>query len=196
MAQRGSCKRVPIRAFASSWPARPKNDCANWRGTEDEFMTDREMRFRIGILVLAALILLAVLATLFGSFPGLFKRHTEYVVVFQDAPGLAPGTPVRRSGVRIGEVSRIELDDETGEVRVTISIERRFRLRRADVPTLVTGLLGGDTSIDFVPRQRGEAGELTYVEPGEVLVGARVANVSTLLAQASQVAPSMQETLD
>jgi phospholipid/cholesterol/gamma-HCH transport system substrate-binding protein len=159
-------------------------------------MNDRAMRFRIGVFVLAALLLLAVLITLFGSFPSLFKRHAEYVVKFQDAPGIAQGTPVRRSGVRIGEVSRLELDDETGEVRVTINIERRYRLRRIDVPTLVTGLLGGDTSIDFVPKERKEVAELEYVEPGEVIQGARLANVSTLLAQASQVVPTTQETLD
>src|SRR5712692_10824933 len=106
-------------------------------------MNDRAMRFRIGIFVLAALLLLAVLVTLFGSFPSLFKRHTEYTVKFQDAPGIAQGTPVRRSGVRIGEVSRIALDDETGEVMVNLLIERQYRMRRIDTPTLVTGLLGG-----------------------------------------------------
>jgi len=159
-------------------------------------MNDRAMRFRIGLFVLAALLLLAVLVTLFGSVPRLFKRHTEYVIRFQDAPGLAKGTPVRRSGVRIGEVSDIVLDDENGEVLVHILVERGYRLRRIDVPTLVTGLLGGDTTIDFVPKPKGEAPEGGFVEPGEVLVGARLANVSTLLAQASQVVPTTQETLD
>jgi phospholipid/cholesterol/gamma-HCH transport system substrate-binding protein len=159
-------------------------------------MNDRAMRFRIGVFVLAALLLLAVLITLFGSFPRLFKRPTEYVVRFQDAPGIAQGTPVRRSGVRIGEVSRIELDDESGEVLVHIGIDRGYRLRRIDIPTLVTGLIGGDTSIDFVPKQKGEGADFGYVEPGEVLVGARLANVNTLLAQASQVVPTTQEAVD
>src|SRR5262249_35639491 len=140
--------------------------------------------------------LLAVLVTLFGSFPRLFKSHTAYVIRFQDAPGLAKGTPVRRSGVRIGEVSDIVLDDENGEVLVHILVERGYRLRRIDVPTLVTGLLGGDTTIDFVPKKEGEGGDFGFVEPGEVLIGARLANVSTLLAQASQVVPTTQETLD
>jgi phospholipid/cholesterol/gamma-HCH transport system substrate-binding protein len=159
-------------------------------------MNDRAMRFRIGVFVLAALLLLAVLITLFGSFPRFFKRHTEYVVRFQDAPGIAQGTPVRRSGVRIGEVSRMELDDENGQVLVYILIDKGYRLRRIDVPTLVTGLLGGDTSIDFVPKRQGEGADFGLVEPDEVLVGATVANVSTLLAQASQVVPTTQETLD
>src|SRR5262249_3039018 len=40
------------------------------------------------------------------------------------------------------------------------------------------------------------AAEPEYVEPGEVIAGARLANISTLLAQASQVVPTTQETLD
>src|SRR6516165_9760444 len=136
-------------------------------------MTDRAMRFRIGLLVLAALVLLAVLATLFGSFPSLFKRQAEYIVQFKDAPGIAAGTPVRRSGVRIGEVSRIDLDEETNEARVAILIERRYHLYQNDIPTLVTGLLGGDTTIDFVPRQLAEGEERREVQPGEVLIGAQ-----------------------
>jgi phospholipid/cholesterol/gamma-HCH transport system substrate-binding protein len=161
------------------------------RGTAS--MTDRAMRFRIGIFVLAALLLLAMLITIFGSFPSLFKRHTSYIVTFQDAPGIAPGTPVRRSGVRIGEVSRIELNDE---VRVHILIESPHRIRHMDQPTLVVGILGGDTSIDFIPRQEGEAADRSFVEPDEVLVGARMANINTLLTQASQVVPTTQEALD
>jgi phospholipid/cholesterol/gamma-HCH transport system substrate-binding protein len=158
-------------------------------------MNDRAMRFRIGIFVLAAFLLLAILVTLFGSFPSLFKRHANYIVTFTDAPGIAPGTPVRKSGVRIGEVSNIVLDEQSGEVRVTIVIESKYHLRHNDLPTLVTGLLGGDTSIDMVPRQQGADVDLTEVQPGEVLQGARVANVSTLLTQASQVVPTTQETL-
>jgi phospholipid/cholesterol/gamma-HCH transport system substrate-binding protein len=159
-------------------------------------MTDRAMRFRIGLLVLAALVLLAVLATLFGSFPSLFKRQAEYIVQFQDAPGIAAGTPVRRSGVRIGEVKTIDLDEETNEARVKILVERRYHVYHNDIPTLVTGLLGGDTTIDFVPRQLAEGEARREIQPGEVLIGAQLTNISTLLTQASQVVPTTQEALD
>ena len=71
-------------------------------------MTEQGMRFRIGLFVLAALVLLASLVTLFGSMPVLFKAQHEYTVTFKDAPGIGAGTPVRRSGVRIGEVKTID----------------------------------------------------------------------------------------
>src|SRR5437762_12247987 len=100
-------------------------------------MNEQALRFRIGLFVLSALLLLAVLITLFGSFPRMFIRAHEYTVRFADAPGVEPGTPVRRSGVRVGEVKRVTLDDETGEVRLQIIIEQRYTLRRNEQATLV-----------------------------------------------------------
>ncbi len=114
-------------------------------------MNEQSMRFRIGVFVLAAVILLAVLIMLFGSFPTVFKSQDHYFVTFDNAPGVAPGTPVRRSGVRIGEVQSVVLDDATGKVRVTIVIDRSHHLYPDDQPVLVRGPLGGDTTIDFVP---------------------------------------------
>jgi ABC-type transporter Mla subunit MlaD len=160
-------------------------------------MNEQALRFRIGVFVLAALLLLAVLITLFGSFPRLFVRAHEYVLRFADAPGVEPGTPVRRSGVRVGEVKSLTLDDETGEVRVAVVIEHRYTLRRNEQPTLVHGLLGGDTSIDFVPVRGGDDKvDRSPVPPGSELAGARVPTMNTLLAEAQEVLPTTQEALN
>src|SRR5262245_1499298 len=114
-------------------------------------MNDQAMRFRLGIFVLGALILLAVLITLFGGFPNYFKRVNGYTIVFDDAQGLTPGTPVRRSGVRIGEVRKLQLDNATGKVNVGIEVEEGYTIRKADKPTLIRGVFGSDTSITFAP---------------------------------------------
>src|SRR5438270_402918 len=100
-------------------------------------MNEQALRFRIGVFVLASLLLLAVLITLFGSFPRLFVRSHEYTILFTDAPGVEQGTPVRRSGVRVGEVKRVTLNDENGEVRVLILIDQQYNIRRNEQPTLV-----------------------------------------------------------
>jgi phospholipid/cholesterol/gamma-HCH transport system substrate-binding protein len=160
-------------------------------------MNEQALRFRIGVFVLASLLLLAVLITLFGSFPRLFVRSNEYTVLFDDAPGVEQGTPVRRSGVRVGEVKRVALDNETGKVHVLIVIDHQYTLRHSDRPTLVHGLLGGDTSIDFVPA-RGDAENVdnSPVPPGSELAGARQPTVNTLLAEAQDVLPTTQEALN
>jgi phospholipid/cholesterol/gamma-HCH transport system substrate-binding protein len=151
-------------------------------------MTDQALRFRIGIFVLSALLLLAVLITLFGSVPHLFTPSHEYTIRFNDAPGIGQGTPVRRSGVRVGEVSKVELDDATGNVLVHVAIDRPYTLRNNEDPTLVQGLLGGDTTIDFVKHK--DDADNAVVPPGKELEGKRQANLM------ADVVPSTQETLN
>jgi phospholipid/cholesterol/gamma-HCH transport system substrate-binding protein len=159
-------------------------------------MNEQTLRFRIGVFVLASLLLLAVLITLFGSFPRLFVRANEYTVVFADAPGVDQGTPVRRSGVRVGEVKAVALDDESGKVRARITIEHPYTIRKNEQPTLTHGLLGGDTSIDFIARGDPEKADRSAVPPGSELAGVREPTVNTLLEEAKDVLPTTQEALN
>jgi ABC-type transporter Mla subunit MlaD len=152
----------------------------------------------MGLFVLVALGLLGTLIVLFGSLPAWFRPSNLYTVRFSDAPGVAPGTPVRRSGVRIGAVRDVVLDDERGIVRVQIAIDPRFTLRRNEQATLITGLLGTDSSIDFVPQppEEGRPVDRGPVEPGAELVGVGQATVNTLLNRASEVVPTTQEAMN
>jgi ABC-type transporter Mla subunit MlaD len=156
------------------------------------------MRLQLGLLVVAAAVFMAALVLMFGSLPNLFRPTTTYTVRLTDAPGLTPGAPVRRSGVRIGTVKRITLDDERAIVRVVVAIDEPYHLRRGEQATLVTGLLGSDASIDFLPEPEGEAGAggRDVLEPGAEVVGVRAASVNTLLKGASDVVPTTQETLN
>jgi phospholipid/cholesterol/gamma-HCH transport system substrate-binding protein len=156
------------------------------------------MRWGIGLFVLVALVLLGTLIVLFGSLPSMFKRSNIYTIRFVEAPGAGPGTPVRRSGVRIGEVRDVILDDERGIVRVQVAIDPRFTLRRNEQATLTVGLLGSDAVIDFVPLpdEEGQPVDRAPLEPGAEIVGVRPANVNTLLNRASEVAPTAQDTLN
>jgi ABC-type transporter Mla subunit MlaD len=146
-------------------------------------MNEQAMRFRIGIFALAALILLGILIMLFGGTTRLIRTQDRYTVVFDYAPGVAPGSPVRRSGVGIGQVEAVDLDDATGKVRVTILIDRPHVLYENDQPVLVHGALSGDTSIDFLPRPPEEKPPQT-ASPRSDGRPPQVMPVSLLLAQA------------
>src|SRR5262245_27785318 len=158
-------------------------------------MNDQGLRFRIGVFVLAAMILLAVLTILFSGLPTVFVQHRQYTITFDDAPGVAPGTPVRRSGVRIGEVKSVELDDETGKVRVTIVVEKKYTIRKNEQPTLTAGVLGSDVSIDFMAiPANGEPVDRSPVDLATELVGVKQADARTLMSQASTMVPDLQRT--
>jgi len=150
-------------------------------------MNDSAFKFRIGVFVLGALVLLAVLVTMFSGLPSLFTSHYHYTVILPSASGVGPGTPVRRSGVRIGEVENLQLNDD-GKVQVGLLIERRYALRKNEIAILNRGLLG-DTTIDFVPvPATGQPPDTALVEPGSTLEGKAQLEPTDLL-------PSTQEAL-
>lgn len=165
-------------------------------------MNDQAIRFRLGIFVLGAFILLGVLVVLFGGFPDYFRSTDEYTIVFDSAPGVSPGTPVRRSGVRIGEVSRLDLNNDTGKVEVVIHVDTSRSLRRQDEAVLTQGLLGGDSTIDFVSRPPD--GKLAGIlEPGSKIEGKVQADAGSVVGPAkstmekfNELTPLMKETLE
>src|SRR4051812_11446709 len=158
-------------------------------------MNEQAIRFRLGIFVLAALLVLAVLITLFGGMPNLFKHTTPYVIVFSSANGLSVGSPVRKSGVKIGEVRSVALDDLTGKVNVGIEVEEGVTLRKSDQPTLVTSLLGGDAYIAFMPPEDERKVDVAPVERGAVLPGKLPPAPAMLLQKTGELMPPAQEAL-
>jgi ABC-type transporter Mla subunit MlaD len=159
-------------------------------------MSEHAMRFRLGLFVLLGLVLLGALITLFGGVANFFKNINCYTVIFDNAPGAVPGTPVRRSGVRIGQVKQVALDNDTGKVLVTVEVEAKYTLRHADRPTLVRGLLGGDTSIDFIlPNPVPRLVDNTPLAGGETIEGVIPKDVSALVNNASALMPPAKDTL-
>lgn len=161
-------------------------------------MNNRWMRIGIGLFVALSLVLLCTLILLFNSLPRLFRTSNFYTARFTDASGLAPGAPVRQSGVKIGVAEEMTLDEQTGEVFIRLALDQPHLVRKNEQVTLVVNLLGNDASIDLVPvpPPEGQAPDRTPVPTGTVLVGVRAANVNALLKGASEVVPTTQETLN
>ena len=161
-------------------------------------MQRRWMRIGIGVFVALALVLLGTLIVLFNSLPRMFKATNVYTARFDDATGLSPGAPVRRSGVPIGVVGDMALDDQTGAVNVRLELDAPHLIRKDEQVTLVSSLLGGDAAVDLVPvpPPEGQAPDRSPLPPGTVLVGVRPTGVSQLISRASEVVPTTQETLN
>ena len=81
-------------------------------------------------------------------------RDQVYVKVhYAEAPGVLEGVPVRKSGIRIGEVAAIAFDDRPNQpdgVLVTLALERKYKIREGSVPRLTRSLIG-DVTIDLLP---------------------------------------------
>lgn len=118
-------------------------------------MDERVIKFRVGIVVVAAVIITIILVMLFGAGPAVLQRQYELHVKFPEAPGITVDTPVRKSGVLIGRVSDVELLDEGG-VLVSANIYDRYKLRQNETCRIGTGSLIGDAVLEFVPIGKPE----------------------------------------
>ncbi|MGI8977837.1 MAG: MlaD family protein [Pirellulaceae bacterium] len=112
-------------------------------------MDERILKFRIGIVVLAAAILTGILIYMFGDvqLPGTSK-YTIFIN-FPKAPGVTVGTPVRKSGISIGRVSNVELRDR--HVQITADIEFKHKIRESEICRIASASVLGDPVIEFSP---------------------------------------------
>jgi ABC-type transporter Mla subunit MlaD len=162
-------------------------------------MAERGMRLKLGLFVGGTLLVLAGLIVFFGHAPELFSNKAAYTVLFTEAPGVGPGTPIRKSGVRIGEVTDLDLDPDTGQVRVRIRVDRKFLPRKSEEATISRAILSGDTAIDFVPKLTEDGQPVPRGEvypPGSEIVGVPPITSRSLLTPASGVLASAQQSLD
>ena len=162
-------------------------------------MAEQRLRFRLGVFVALTLITLAGLVILFGSAPTFFANKLKYTVLYPEAPGIGTGTPIRKSGVRIGEVTKLDLDPRTGQVRVLIAVDPKYPPRTGEEATISRGLLNGDTAIDFLPKIGPDSQPLPSGEdyaPGSEIPGVPPITPRSLLTPATGVIASAQMSLE
>ncbi len=125
-------------------------------------MNERVMQFRIGMFVLAAGLVLLMMIIWFGESPTILRDQVYLKAHYLEAPGVSEGIPVRRSGIKVGEVTKIEFDERPGQpdgVIVTLALDRKAKLKKGTVP-LITRALIGDVAIEMTPGTGAEALEV------------------------------------
>ena len=149
---------------------------------------------KVGLTVLAALVVLAAFILAIGDQSFLFRASNTYRIMFPSAAGLLEDNPVQLNGVTVGKVDRILLserpDSEMLEVR--ISVERRYanRLRRDSLARIKTlGLLGDK----YVEITSGSPDAL-LINPGEEIPAALPTDVDDLIASGADVVDHVVST--
>jgi len=126
------------------------------------------MQFRVGVLILAAVLVTLIVVLLFvESSPLLHGTYTIYIK-FKYAPGVSSGTPVRDAGVLIGRVRKVDIDDSG--VTVTADIQSDRRLYSDEQCKVTNSFPIGDATLEFV-RIADFSGARTPLENGAVLQG-------------------------
>ena len=156
-------------------------------------MNDRVVAFRVGVVVAAAGVLATLLIIFFGSGQSLVRGTYTVYLRFPRAPGVTAETPVRKNGVLIGRIKKVDLYDD--HVDLTAHIDNHRKLRRSEVARIKTASLLGDAVVEFVPPSTTvvSAAANEYVQDRDLLADGVVA--SDPLQVLTNLEGTMQETI-
>lgn len=154
------------------------------------------MQFAIGIVTIMGGFALAAIIIWFGEFQSVLESRKTYYAVFDFAPGAKAKMPVRRAGIRIGEVRQVEYSERHGRVGLTLVIEGDNELRFGDVPSIAKDGFLGDRYIDIItpdPHQGIEGRE--PIPPGTTIEGLSPEDPLEAVQDVAEVVPTAQRTL-
>lgn len=121
-------------------------------------------KIRLGIFVLIGTVLLLVGAYQIGNQENLFGDTFTINAVFKNVSGLQKGNNVRYSGINIGTVNGIEMENDTA-IRVSMLIQQKMRnhIKTNAIAAIGSDGLVGSMVINIVPGE----GDAALVEAGD-----------------------------
>lgn len=148
---------------------------------------------QVGLLVFFAAILFIIG---YYFFFGAVKSQKYYPITaeFADAQGIVQGADVDLAGVKIGEVSGVELAPND-EALVRMRIKRDKKIPKKSIVTIASSLLGGNATVTITPPgPRLEAQYGDYM-PGDMIPGSEPFSLTNLESQAGPVMSQLTTTM-
>src|SRR6185437_561097 len=134
--------------------------------------------FKLGILVLAGLVLMISTLYVIGRNENIFGSHFVLRSRFRNANGLIPGDNVRFAGLQAGTVKTVRvIDDTTIEATLLIDEEMKPFIHRNALASIGTEGLIGNKVIDITPV----AGRASQVQQGDRLPSQQVVSTEDML---------------
>ena len=130
-------------------------------------MEERLLQFRVGVVVILAVMIMGILIFLFGE-----GWTPQYAIILRPttAPSVTRNTPVRKNGILIGRVAKVETADRG--VVLKMNIKRDEKLFQDDVAQIGTESFLGDAVIDILPGASEVHG--AQLGPGDEMLNVRV----------------------
>lgn len=153
--------------------------------------TKKEMK--IGLSVLGALVILYFgIEFLKGHSP--FRSHTVYHAVYDDVLGLSATANVNLSGVKVGQVSAVELmPDRPGKVLVSFRLDEPVNITKGSTAAIEKDLLG-TSSLVLNLSPGSEFYHSGDTIPGVVASGI-MSEVSQMLPEVTDIVPKIDTLL-
>lgn len=144
--------------------------------------------FKVGALVLAVASLIAYMSLQVSDDPSFMSRSNEAWFLATNAGGLVKNSAVRMSGIPVGVIKDIRLQDGMARVEITV---------RSDVPLYVSasvemksqGILG-DKYIELSP---GSPSDPPLARKGQILDVKETGNLDNVIQQVGGIAADLKE---
>ena len=147
---------------------------------------------RVGILVVTSVVLLAVAIFYIGGDTGFITPKYKMTVYFHSADGLHKGALVLVNGVRIGNVSNINLSTQTDTnraVEVSLQLNKSYRemIRTDTVATIGTVGVLGDQQVELT---RGSP-DKPVIADGGTLQGMDAGDIKQIISNTNDVVANL-----
>ena len=117
-------------------------------------MDESVLKFRVGIFVVIAMVILAIL--IFLNSEGWVSQYTVFIKP-TSAPGVTTGTPIRKNGILIGRVKSVTSEDD--HVRLELAINENEKIFSNEVCSIGAESILGDAVVEFLPLPANQRGE-------------------------------------
>lgn len=153
-------------------------------------------QLRVGILVIVAMIVVAVLIFLITGNTNPFESKSHIFTYMNDAAALTQGAPVNLNGIQVGKVKNIVLSgssDPRRVVRIDLEIPES-RLSAIPVDSVASISAANVLGTKFINIKKGKSG--TGVRGGQEIPSLNTAEFEDVVQQGYSVLTSLQGIVD
>lgn len=144
---------------------------------------------KVGLLVASVAALIVFMSMQVSDNPSYFGNDKKAWFLVKDASGLVKGSQVKSSGIPIGVIKNVLLQD--GQARVEISLKGDFKLYgSAGVEMKSQGILG-DLHVAVSP---GSPSDPPLENGGQILNVKNTGNLDNVVAQVGEIASTLKDT--
>jgi phospholipid/cholesterol/gamma-HCH transport system substrate-binding protein len=144
---------------------------------------------QVGIFALVVMVIVAYMAIQVGDNPKLLLGGQKVYFVISDAGGLIKGSQVKISGIPVGVIQSISLD-EKGQARVDVLIQNELPLSISAVVRIKSHGILGDKYIDIHP---GSPTDPPLLSGEEIQNVQDLGSLDRVINQVSQVSDHVQK---
>ena len=154
-----------------------------------------EKSIKVGIFVLAALVLCGIAIFWIGQNRSLWDPKATYKAAFGDVSGLKPGAPVRMGGVDIGTVESVGHNGDPHDTRIYVKLNvvkrETERVREDTIARVVNKGLLGDKMIEL-----SSDGKLGVLSPGQNIKTEEPLDLQKYISKFEDIADKASKAVD